>query len=141
MRRHRAGVVAAGFVLLALAAGLVGTTVGLLRAREAEALAQRESQTSGRVVDLLTGMFEVADPYRSRGETITAREVLDRGVQQITAGLEGEPAVKATLLHTAGKVFLSLGLAKRAADLQRQAVELQRAHQSSPRCSRRVSNG
>ena len=114
--------------MLALAVGLFGTIIGLLRARQAETVASREAQTARRVTDLLTGMFEVADPYRSRGETITAREVLDRGVEQITGGLEGEPQVKATLLHTAGKVFQSLGLYRRNADLQRQAINLLRSN-------------
>ena len=117
VRRHRGSVVAACLILSALAAGLVGTTVGLVRARRAEAVAQREAQTAQRVIDLMTGMFEVADPNQSRGETITVREVLDRGIEQVTSGLDGEPAIKASLLNTVAQVFLSLGPTKRSVEL------------------------
>ncbi len=127
VRRHRGSVAAACGILAVLAAGLVGTTVGLVRARRAEAVAHREAQTAQRVIDLMTGMFEVADPNQSRGETITVREVLDRGVEQVKSGLDNDPAIKARLLNTVAQVFLSLGLTKRSVELYGQVLALQRS--------------
>ena len=127
VRRHRGSVAAACGILLVLAAGLIGTTVGLVRARRAEAVAHREAQTAQRVIDLMTGMFEVADPNQSRGETITVREVLDRGVEQVKSGLDNDPAIKARLLNTVAQVFRSLGLTKRSVELYGQVLALQRS--------------
>jgi non-specific serine/threonine protein kinase/serine/threonine-protein kinase len=64
VRRHRLGVAACALLVLALAAGLVGTTVGIVRARRAEAKARQEAQTSDRVSEFLTDLLATVDPER-----------------------------------------------------------------------------
>jgi tetratricopeptide (TPR) repeat protein len=126
VRRHRAGVAAAAFGLLALLLGTVGTTVGLVRSRHAEAEARREARTAREVSAFLVDLFKVSQPSESLGNTITAREILDRGAERMREGLQDEPLVKAELLSTIGTVYRSLGLYGEALPLHEQALELRR---------------
>ena len=84
----------------------LGTGVGLMRARQAEAQARaeadranREASTANRVTQFLVDLFTVTDPRNARGDTVTAREVLDRGAEKVRAELASEPIVQARLEH------------------------------------------
>src|SRR5262249_37852802 len=50
-RRHKRPLLAASLVLLALVAGIIGTTLGLLRAQASEELAQNEAWKAGQERD------------------------------------------------------------------------------------------
>ena len=73
-RRH-----AAALLILALLAGTVGTTVGMVRARRAEAAARTEAATAERYSTFLVDMFETAAPEESKGRDVTARETAPTG--------------------------------------------------------------
>ena len=106
---------AAGCVVLA---GL--TTAALVARSEAERqrqIAEQQSATAQRTADFLKSLFQVSDPSEARGNTITAREVLDRGARQIGTELRDQPAVKAELTTTLGEVYTGLGLYGSAAEL------------------------
>jgi non-specific serine/threonine protein kinase/serine/threonine-protein kinase len=62
VRRHRLGVSVAAVLVLGLTAGVIGTTVGLLRARAAEARATQEAEASKRVSQFLANMLGSVDP-------------------------------------------------------------------------------
>lgn len=124
VRRHRVAVAAGGAVLLALVLGVVGTTAGLLQARAAERTALQEARTAQAVSEFLVGLFEVSDPGEARGNSVTAREILDAGAREIREGLEEEPLVRARLLGTMGTVYRKLGLYEEAAGLLEDAVRL-----------------
>jgi non-specific serine/threonine protein kinase/serine/threonine-protein kinase len=126
VRRHRLGVIAASLVLLAILLGIAGTTVGMLRAFQAERLASEEAEATRRVADFLVGLFEVSDPDEARGNSVTAREILDIGAEQIRDDLREQPVIRATLMHTMGRVYRNLGLFEDAGSLLEEAVELRR---------------
>jgi tetratricopeptide (TPR) repeat protein len=120
-------------VFLALVAGLVLATTGLIRARRAEAVASgerdranQEAQTARRVSDFLVGIFQVSDPSLALGNTITAREILDKGAARVEQELKGEPLVKARLMDTMGTVYMNLGLYPQAAPLVEKALDVRR---------------
>ncbi len=117
--RHRVSLAAGVLVLLSLLGALWGVLREADRARRAEAETQR-------VVEFLVGLFEVADPGESRGETLTARELLDRGSRSVSAELEADPQVGARLLHTVGQVEMKLGLWKRARTSALEALSIRR---------------
>lgn len=111
-RQRRLAVIAAasalGFILMS------GLAVYALVARN-EAITQRDlarrrTLTAERTTDFIQSIFEVADPSESRGRTITAREILDRGAKRIDRELSNEPSVKASLGTTLGEVYTGLGL-------------------------------
>ncbi len=133
VRRHRTGVAAGAVVALAVIMGAFGTTIGMIRAVNAEKVAQEEAATATRVTDFLVDLFEVSDPGQSRGETITAREILDQGAGRIEAELADQPHVRARLLTTIGKVYRNLGLYEAARPYLEEAVRLRReAGESGP---------
>jgi non-specific serine/threonine protein kinase/serine/threonine-protein kinase len=61
VRRHRLGVSVAAVLFLGLSGGVLGTTVGLLRARAAEARATAEDDRSERVSKFLANMLASVD--------------------------------------------------------------------------------
>ena len=80
-------------------------------------LAEQQSHTAQRTAGFLKSLFAVSDPSEARGKSITAREVLDRGVEQIHTQLRDEPQVRADLTTTLGEVYTSLGLLNEGASL------------------------
>jgi tetratricopeptide (TPR) repeat protein len=124
VRRHRVGVAASALLVLALVLGVVGTTVGLVRARRAEAQAREDAAAARQVSDFLVDLFEVSNPGEARGSTITAREILDRGSTRIRDELTDQPQLQARLMSTMGKVYESLGLYNAAKPLLEQALQV-----------------
>ena len=100
--RHRMGVTASALLVLLLVAGVIGTTVGLLKAKS-EAEAVRKS------ADVLEGMFGFLDPARPMGRALTTRQILDLGAERVNSELEGKPLIQARLLATLGQAYLNLG--------------------------------
>ncbi|HLG14769.1 MAG TPA: serine/threonine-protein kinase [Blastocatellia bacterium] len=96
------------------------------RANNEAARARTEAETARRVSEFLAGLFEVSDPSRAKGNTITAREILDKGAARITKDLKGQPKVQATMMDTMGRVYESLGLYDSAAPLHDEALKLRR---------------
>ncbi len=76
------------------------------------------------VVEFLVDLFAVSDPSRSRGETVTARQLLDEGARDVERRLTGQPLVQATLSETIGRVYRRLGLHKSARPLVYRALKV-----------------
>jgi tetratricopeptide (TPR) repeat protein len=117
--------------LIALAAamtiGMVFTTTLATVAYFARIEAERQAETARRTTDFLVGLFAVSDPGEARGNTITAREILEKGVQRVRLELDDQPAVQATLMDTMGTVYRSLGLYSEASVLLDDALATRRA--------------
>ena len=128
VKRNRPAVAAAGAALVILVAGAVTTTVGFIRATRAESAAQAaraqaelEAATAERVSDFLVGMFAAGDPGQTGGE-LTARQLLDRGVDSLETALANEPAVQGRLYATMGNAYFGLGLWRIAEHLHERAL-------------------
>jgi serine/threonine protein kinase/tetratricopeptide (TPR) repeat protein len=126
IRRHKLGVAAAAFVLVAILIGTAGTTIGMIRAVRAEKKAVQEAATAQGVSDFLVNLFKVSDPSEARGNSITAREILDKGAKEINDAMKNQPAVHSRLMATLGEVFEALGLYKKAEPFLKNAVTMQR---------------
>jgi eukaryotic-like serine/threonine-protein kinase len=127
LRRHRLTAAASAAVVAALLVGLLLAVSGLVRARRAEAEARREAETSRQVSELLTGIFKVSDPGEARGETVTARELLDRGAERVHEQLADQPAVQGNLLRTIGRAYSELGLYEPAQRLYEKDLAVRRS--------------
>jgi non-specific serine/threonine protein kinase/serine/threonine-protein kinase len=126
MRRHRFGVgvaVAAVVLLIGFA-----TTMALQAQRIAKERdrANREAETSKRVSEFMTNMFKVSDPGQARGNSITAREILDKASKEIRTGLSKDSKVQAQMMQVMGGVYANLGLYPQAQSLLADAVEIRR---------------
>jgi len=124
VRRHRFGVGVASTIAILLAAFTVTTAVQARRIARERDRANRQAETSRQVSDFLVGLFQVTDPEAGRGGDISAREILDSGSQQIATELREQPAVRATMLNTMGKVYRNLGLYDKALDLVQESLDL-----------------
>ncbi len=122
IRRHRLGMAAGMAVLLALIAGVLVATLGLTRARRAERQATLEAETARQVSDFLVDTFGLADPSEARGNTVTARELLDAGAERIREELRDQPLVQSRLMTTIGEVYTNLGLYEEADTLLEDSV-------------------
>jgi serine/threonine-protein kinase len=126
--RNRIGVAAGAAMALLLVAFLV-TTTRQSRALEVERdRARAEAEAAEQVSDFLVGIFEVADPMMSgAGDSVRARELLDRGAERMARDLEGQPDLQARMLSVIGQAYGNLARGDLAEPLLVQAVELQRA--------------
>ncbi len=108
--------VAVGFVAVLIGFGIWMSILyrqsetNLVRALGAEAEAALEAETATQVSDFMIGLFEVSEPSEARGNSITAREILDRGAEEIKEGLADQPLVQARMMGTMGRVYRGLGL-------------------------------
>jgi tetratricopeptide (TPR) repeat protein len=123
-RQRRLTVIAALASVGCIAFGALAVVA--LRARtealRQRAVAEQQSLTARRTTDFMKSLFAVSDPSEARGNTITAREMLDRGARQIDSGLAGQPLVRAELATTLGEVYANLGLYNQGLSLLDSAV-------------------
>ena len=117
-------------LLAAMLIGLVGFSVamGLLyrnsqrnlaRAVEAEAEAKQVSE-------FVVGVFEVANPAVTSGETVTARELLDNAAENIVTELAEQPRVQSAMMDTIGSAYMGLGLYDPALEFAKKSYERMR---------------
>lgn len=124
VKRHTIGVVATLLVLLSLIAGIVAFAWQYRIAAVERDRAQREADTATEIAGFLQGLFEVADPAISRGDTLTARQLLERGAKQIEQELAEQPKVLARMLDVLGNVYLSLWMPDEAQSMFEKALDV-----------------
>ena len=122
--RHKRGLITAGSVMIMVVALILYYTGRLADERD---IARLEAEKSEKVTQFLIDLFKVSDPSQSRGETITARELLDSSVVRIDDELDQQPEVKAQLLEVMGQVYQSIGLYDDSERLLNEALELKRS--------------
>ncbi len=123
VRRHRVAVgVAAGLILLL--ASFVGVqAVQLRRITRERDRANRERDRATRITDFMTGMFKVSDPSQARGNSVTAREILDKAANDMSKGLAKDPEVQSQMMQVMASTYTNLGLYARAHELAKRALD------------------
>lgn len=110
MARHRLAVAGGALLVLAIVAGVSATVW------QAGATA-REAQRAEAALEFLVGLFESVDPDVTLGDSITAKELLDRGVARLDTELPENPVMRAEMLSVIGKMYTELGLYEEALPL------------------------
>ncbi|MEK7330512.1 MAG: serine/threonine-protein kinase, partial [Candidatus Eisenbacteria bacterium] len=137
VRRNRVSVIAGAVVTLTFLVGVVATmwqavaaalvvaslVGGLAVSIGQTRLARREARKAEEVRSFLLRVFEVADPYHSRGQSVTARELLDQGARRIDSELKGQPALRAEMLGVLADLYLKLALVEPAMKSFRAFIE------------------
>jgi eukaryotic-like serine/threonine-protein kinase len=113
IRRNGRIFAASGLLLLILLSFSVYHTNRIAEERNQ---AQHEARKASQVTSLLYDLFEVNDPGETLGETITARELLDRGVRRAEL-LSEQPELQAQMFNVIGEVHTRLGNFERARNL------------------------
>lgn len=131
LRRHWQGAVAVGLIAalsVAFVINLTAQSVQLAEERDRALLAEQKARA---VADFLVDSFQVADPGQARGESVTARELLDAGSARIAQELVDQPQIQTELMATIGDVYLNLGLYGEAERLHRDAFDRRNARLGS----------
>ena len=134
-RRHRVALIAAGAVVLALVAGVVGTALALRKAAAEAAEAKRQAAIAKAVndflnVDLLAAVAPSAQ--RGKGKDVTVREVLAVAAERLDKGSrEGgrfadEPLVEGDIRNSIGYAYRELGDYPAAEPHYKRTLELRR---------------
>lgn len=123
VRRNR-WAVAAGAAFLAVVVGL--TSFYTAQVTEERDRAQLAAATAARVSAFMQSLFETSDPSQSRGESITARSLLDKGAQRIDRELSDQPAIRAAMQDVMGGAYRGLGLYEQSRALLGDAIETRR---------------
>jgi len=126
VRRHRFAVAAASAAVVLLIAFAAAMAIQARRIAAERDRANQQAEVAQRVADFMEGMFKVSDPSEARGNSITAREILDDGSKQIDTGLAKDPETQAELMGVMGEVYLNLGLYGRAQPLLEHALDTER---------------
>jgi serine/threonine-protein kinase len=126
LRRHRLGAAIGAVAVAGIVAGAGTAAYQTVVAGRERAAAERAAARAAQVSDFLVEVFEVSAPERALGGEVTARELLDRGVQRIDQ-LDADPALRASLLETMGRAYRSHGSYDRAAALFERVVADRRA--------------
>lgn len=117
LRRHRVGAAATGV------AGIVLVVFGLVQSVQLRRI-MRARDRADRIAGFMTDMFKVSDPGEKVGNTVTAREVLDKAAGDIKTGLSKDPELQSRLMQVMGNAYLNLGLYSRAESLFDQSARV-----------------
>jgi eukaryotic-like serine/threonine-protein kinase len=122
--RHRLPVAAAA---LGLAALLIGLGMALWQARAAREAARRadaEARRTDQVKSFVLSVFRQSDPQQSSATAVSARELVERGIQRISVELAGDPGLQADVLGEVVRIESDLGLLEPSLDHARRALAL-----------------
>jgi eukaryotic-like serine/threonine-protein kinase len=117
VRRHPLGVGMAAALVILLTGFFVVQTVELRRI-------SHERDRADRIAQFMTDMFRAPDPNESRGDQITAREILDRGTRQMDAEISNDPQLEAELKAVMGATYSRLGVFSAAQPLLENAISI-----------------
>lgn len=93
----------------AVAVVVAGTLFSFLRISSERDVAEAERAKAEAISGFMQDIFEVSDPAESRGEAISARQILETGSRRVRTELSDQPETQATMLRVLGDVYYSLG--------------------------------
>jgi serine/threonine protein kinase len=135
VRRNKGAVIAATLILLALLAGIVGTSIGLIGQARQRALAEKEAENARveaarqrAVSSFLGNMLSAADPDRSLGDKVTVLKASEEALKRLDQGeLKDQPLIEAMIRGTIGRTLVSLARFDEAAPVLQKALDLSRS--------------
>jgi serine/threonine protein kinase/Tfp pilus assembly protein PilF len=116
IRRHRLSVTTISLLVLLAVIFAVAQTIELRHIRH-------ERDRADRITEFLTDMFRVPAPSEARGNSVTAREILDRSSDEIERGLDQDLEVRSQLMLVMARTYENLGLYSRAHALMERVVQ------------------
>lgn len=125
-RRRRGLLAATGAVALAIAAGLVGTGLALVRARDEAERARTQAALARAVNGFLNDDLLSAVAPGELGIHTTMREVLDAAAGRVEGKFGAAPEAEAAVRHTIGRTYARMGRLERAEPHLRRALALRR---------------
>ena len=127
-QRQLLAIAAGAFAGMVVTSGLAAAAlIARATAQRQTLIAQREAETARQTTTFLVDLFRISDPSEARGNSLTAREVLDKGAARVETQLAHQTQIQATLMDTLGTVYMGLGLYGQAKPLLETATAKRRA--------------
>lgn len=126
IQRNHWAVLAASIAIISVLAGLGFSLWQADIARDERDIAQSEAAKAQATQDYLVSLFETADPAQTRGEEISAKEIVQRGIEQLEEDLVDQPEVHAEMLTVLGRVEMALGDFNLSAELLEESLQKKR---------------
>jgi len=105
--RRNTVAVAAGTAALVVA--ITATALAFNRVSEERDIAEAERQKAEAISGFMQKIFEVSDPQESRGEAVSARDLLEAGARRVEFDLADQPETQITMMRVLGEVYYGLG--------------------------------
>jgi tetratricopeptide (TPR) repeat protein len=123
-RQRQLFAIASGAIAgMVITSGLAAAAlIARAQAQRQTVIAKREAETAKQTTRFLVDLFKISDPSEARGNSLSAREMLDRGAASVEAQLAKQPEIQATLMDTLGKAYTGLGLYAQAKPLLESSV-------------------
>ncbi|MFN8573260.1 MAG: serine/threonine-protein kinase [Gemmatimonadaceae bacterium] len=115
--RHRVGAALAAVAVVSLVGGLAAFVAQSQQTR-------REAARAEATRDFLAAMFSEAGPEHARGDSVTAREMLDRAGTRIDSAFRRQPDIRRELFARLGLIYRDLGVYAHADSLLRRAIAI-----------------
>ena len=120
---------ASGVIVLLLFVSLIVVSASLAKERQARRDAQAASVKSQQVTKFLESMLNGVGPSVARGrDTAMLQEILDRTAERVGVEMTNQPAVEAELRALIGKLYEQIGKYRRAEEMERLALALNRKY-------------
>lgn len=107
-QRHRTRVISLALVMISLIAGAGISLWQASQAKKQRDLAVKSEEVSTATKNFLLDLFMAAHPSKTKGDTMTVFQFLDKGYLEAEA-YKGSPGIKLEMLTTIGKLYRSLG--------------------------------
>jgi serine/threonine protein kinase/Flp pilus assembly protein TadD len=124
-RRHRALVTSTIIIAIVLIGGLVGTSIGFVRATRARKAEVAQSQVKEQVNQFLKDLLLSPDPSNAQGKEPRVRDILDRAADTIDSKFADQPLIAAKLHNFVGSSYDGLAMYDKALHHQTRARDLQ----------------
>ena len=130
--RHKAGIALAAVVFISIGLLFFSERHQAQRIAAERDIARQEAVKAAEVSRFLESVFAISNPDINRGETITARELLDAGAARIEHELKDQPAVQAHMRSVLGGVYSRLRLKDEAVSLLKASLAQQQSLPDTP---------
>lgn len=120
--RNRGPISAAVSILLITVISAIFYTYTVQQERD---IAQMEANKATQVTQFVLNLFKGSDPSQPGGSDISARDLLNRGIER-TEYLSNQPEIQAKMLEVLGRILTQLGEFNEATTLLQQSIDLRR---------------
>jgi serine/threonine protein kinase/Flp pilus assembly protein TadD len=124
VKRHKLGVAAVAILIITISIGITGTTIGLIRARQAELVAKKEATKAKAINKFLQDTLGSANPIEGNSRNVTVLEALKTATDRINEAFSDQPEVEAEIKQTIGLTYLRLGHYEEAERLLRSSLKM-----------------
>ncbi len=135
VRRHRVAVSVAALAVILIVGFATAMALLARRATRGEARARREEE-------FLANIFKAATPEGSKGEKVTARQLLDQAAGRLDTELGSDPELRAEMTESIAQSYVAIGGYDRAQPLLERALQIteQSRGQTSPPYAESLAN-